>query len=666
MHREFEVITAQAYPLGVYFLPEGMHIAAVCDQTRNDNGTPECGVILYDKKHRNGVRIPFPKESGTGCIRAMLLKGYHDRTCSYLFYQGDRIWQDPYCKKIEKPHRYGVPGKSISRCMVRTEEYDWEGDRTIGLPYEDMILYALHVRGFTKHSSSGVRCRGTYAGIVEKIPYLRELGITSVLLMPSYEFEEVMDSVQPSAVMTMEQAAASYRQPPEQAAVREGAGQEAQESGSKEKAHRVNYWGYQKGLYYIPKSSYAYGKDPAAEYKDMVKALHGSGIEVLMQFYFPPQVSPMEMLDVLKYWVLEYHIDGFHIMGEDIPVSLFAKEPLLAETKLMTIQQYCPKETDYIMPTRRLGWLSEGFLYDMRRALKGDDNLINQLIYHVRNNRTDTGIINYIAKWEGMRLRDLVSYDRKHNEDNGENNQDGTDYNCSWNCGAEGKSRRKYIVELRMKQMKNALSLVFLSQGTPLLYSGDEFGNTQEGNNNPYCQDNAVTWIKWNQMESGRPLLEYTRALIALRRAHPILHSRDPLRGMDSLSCGYPDISFHGREAWRPDTSPASRSIGIMYCGYYGEIDGKQDDTFFYIGINFHWRGHYLGLPQLPKGKAWVLYTDTELPEQSADSAEETVRAAEDETAEAVQEIYVSPRSIAVYMAKDCPPVSKQRKRVHE
>lgn len=661
MHREFEVTMAQAYPLGVHFVPEGMHIAAVCDYTRNDNNTPKAGVILYDRKHRNGIRIPFPNGSGTGCIRSMLLKGYHDKSCSYLFYQGDRIWQDPYCKKIEKPHRYGVPGKGMPRCMVRTEEYDWEEDRTLGLPYEDMILYALHVRGFTKHSSSGVQCRGTYAGIVEKIPYLEELGITSLLLMPSYEFEEIMDSVQPSAAMTMEQAVASYRQLPEQTAVRE-----EQERGLKGKAHRVNYWGYQKGLYYIPKSSYAFGKDPAAEYKDMVKALHRGGIEILMQFYFPPEISPIEMLDILKYWVLEYHIDGFHVLGADLPIDLFAKEPLLAETKLLTIQQYCPKKTDYIMPTRRLGWLSEGFLYDMRRALKGDDNLINQLIYHVRNNRTDTGIINYIAKWDGMRLRDLVSYDRKHNEDNGENNQDGTDYNCSWNCGAEGKSRRKYIAELRMKQMKNALSLVFLSQGTPLLYSGDEFGNTQEGNNNPYCQDNAVTWIKWNQMESGRQLLDYTKTLIALRKAHPILHGQEPLRGIDSLSCGYPDISFHGREAWRPDTSPVSRSIGVMYCGYYGEIDGQQDDTLLYIGINFHWKGHYLGLPQLPKGKEWIRYADTELPEYSADPAVETGNADGDETTEPVQEIYVSPRSVAIYIAKDCPPILAQRKRVHE
>lgn len=662
MHREFEVTTAQAYPLGVYFIPEGMHIAAVCERTRDENDTHEFGVIIYDRKHRGGVRIPFPEGSGTGCVRSMLLKGYHDRSCSYLFYHGDRIWQDSYCKKIENPHRYGLPGRNLSRCMVQECGYDWEGDRPLELPYEDVILYALHVRGFTKHSSSGVRCRGTYAGIVEKIPYLKELGITSLLLMPAYEFEEIMERVPPAAAMTMEQAVANYRQIPEQTAVKDGSAPENREPDVGPNTRRINYWGYQKGLYYIPKSGYAYSKEPITEYKDMVRNLHRNGIEVLMQFYFPPEISPMEMLEILKFWVLEYHIDGFHVLGVDLPIELFAKEPLLADTKLLTTQQYCPQKTDYIMPARRLGWLSEGFLYDMRRALKGDDNLINQVIFHVRNNRTDTGIINYIAKWDGMRLRDLVSYDRKHNEANNENNQDGTDYNCSWNCGVEGKSRRKHIAQLRMKQMKNALSLVFLSQGTPLLYSGDEFGNTQEGNNNPYCQDNAVSWIKWNQMESGRQLLDYTKLLIALRKAHPILHAKEPLRGMDYLSCGYPDISLHGREAWRPDTSPASRSIGVMYCGYYGEIDGCQDDTFFYIGINFHWNGHYLGLPQLPKGKEWALYADTEITEDLTDALKESDKESGDEAVESVQEIYVSPRSVVIYRSKDCRRKPKQRK----
>ena len=650
MHKEFEVTRTQAYPLGVCFRQEGMHIAAVCRQTECDHISDEFGVILYDKKHKNGVRIPFPKESKVGSVYAMLLKGYHNKECRYLFYCGNRTWQDPLCKRIENPYRYGTVKKSLPRCMVQDSFYDWNGDQTLGFPYEDMILYALHVRGFTKHKSSGVEHKGTYVGLVEKIPYLKELGITSLLLMPAYEFDEIMVRETSSAAMTMEQAVATYKQLPPQINI------EGSDNVQKEKEYKVNYWGYQKGLYYIPKSGYAHSADAVSEYKDMVKELHRSHIEVLMQFYFPPEVTTIEILDILKYWVVEYHIDGFHLLGVDLPVSAIAKEPLLSETKLLTIQQYSPEATDYMAHTRRIGWMSEGFLYDMRRAVKGDDNMVNQMLFHVRNNSLETGIINYAAKWEGMRLMDMVSYDRKHNEQNGEDNQDGTDYNCSWNCGVEGKSRRKSITELRLRQMKNALSLVFLSQGTPLLYSGDEFGNTQDGNNNPYCQDNAIAWIKWNQMESGRNLLEYTKMLIKLRKEHPILHSKTPLRGMDYLSCGYPDISYHGREAWRPDTSPASRSLGIMYCGNYGEIDGHKDDVLFYIGINLHWKAQYFGLPQLPKGKEWVLYTSTNPDEAAEDDIEESTGL--------LQEIYVAPRTIAVYTSKDCPIVSaKDRKK---
>ncbi|MCM1123785.1 MAG: alpha-amylase family glycosyl hydrolase [Eubacterium sp.] len=650
MHREFEVTRTQAYPLGVCFRQDGMHIAAVCRQTER-NRLEEFGVILYDRKHGGGMRIPFPEECKVGSVYAMLLKGYHNKECRYLFYCGEHTWQDPYCKRIENLYRYGTVKKSLPRCMVLDDSYDWGGDQTLGIPYEDMILYALHVRGFTKHTSSGVRYKGTYAGLTEKIPYFKELGITSILLMPAYEFDEIMMQETAPLSRTMEQAAASYKQIPMQ---------EGGEDGThvpKDKKYKVNYWGYQKGLYYVPKGGYSHSADAVTEYKDMVKELHRNHIETLMQFYFPPEITTLEILDILRYWVSEYHIDGFHLLGVDLPIFAIAKEPMLSETKLLTSQQYDPAPTDYMAQTRRIGWMSDGFLYDMRGALKSDDNTADRMLFHMRNNRPETGIINCIAKWDGMRLMDLVSYDRKHNEQNGEDNQDGTDYNCSWNCGTEGKSRRKNIVELRLRQMKNALSLVLLSQGTPLIYSGDEFGNTQGGNNNPYCQDNAVAWIKWNQMESGRELLEYTKKLIEFRKEHPVLHSKMPLKGMDYLSFGYPDISYHGREAWRPDTDPASRSVGIMYCGRYGRNDETADDSLFYIGINFHWKEQCFGLPQLPKGRKWVLYTSTE----SAGLREED---SNEESAGLLQEIRVAPRTIAVYVTRDCPaPPAKDKKK---
>lgn len=637
MHKDFKIVKTQIYPLGVYFRHAGLHIAAVHRRIHTDE-TAEFGIILYDRKHRGGVRIPFPEENRVGSVYAMLLEGYQNREFSYLFYCGDRTWPDPYCRKIECNTKYGVPGKAPVRCMVPDAHYDWEEDRAPGIPYENTILYALHVRGFTKHRSSGVEHKGTYAGVTEKIPYLKELGITSVLLMPAYEFDEIQRQENLQNILTMQKSAACQQEAEEPAA------------GS---PYKINYWGYRRGMYYSPKAGYAAGKDAVAEFKDMVKALHRNGMEILMQFYFPTEVAPAEMLDVLKYWKVEYHIDGYHVMGVDLPVGMFAEEPLLSDTKLLTIQQYSPAASGPAALSRNIGWLSEGFQYDMRRLLKGDDDMINQFIFHVRNARPETGIINYIAKWDGFRLADLVSYDRKHNEDNGEDNRDGTDYNCSWNCGVEGRSRRKSITRLRMKQMKNAMTLVFLAQGTPLLYSGDEFGNTQNGNNNPYCQDNDTAWIKWNQMESGGELSAYTKMLIRLRREHPILHSAMPLKGMDTLSCGYPDVSFHGKEAWRPDTSPASRSMGVMFCGYYGEIDGRRDEEFLYFGVNLYWEPYVLGLPKLPRGKAWRLYASTD-----------DQMKPEEETEEPLQKITIPPRTIVLYTTKDCPvPAAAQKQR---
>lgn len=666
MYKDFRVVKTQIYPLGVYFRHAGLHIAAVHRRIHTDDRA-EFGIILYDRKHRGGVKIPFPEENRVGSVYAMLLEGYQNREFSYLFYCGDRTWPDPYCRKIECGAKYGVPRKRPVRCMVPDAHYDWEDDHAPGIPYENAVFYVLHVRGFTKHRSSGVEHKGTYAGITEKIPYLKELGVTSVLLMPAYEFDEIQMQEGPQTALMMEKAPAVYKQSPDGIS-----GEEV--SADRELPYKINYWGYRRGMYYCPKGSYADGRDAVTEFKDMVKALHRNGIEILMQFYFPTEVAPAEMLDVLKYWKVEYHIDGYHVMGVNLPVDMFAAEPLLSDTKLLTEQQYSPAAGEPAAMSRSVGWLSEGFQYDMRRLLKGDDDMIGQFIFHVRNSRPETGIVNYIAKWDGFRLADLVSYDRKHNEDNGEDNRDGTDYNCSWNCGVEGRSRKKSITELRRRQMMNAMTLVFLAQGTPLLYGGDEFGNTQFGNNNPYCQDNDTCWIKWNQMESGRQLLEHTKMLIRLRREHPILHSSMPLKGMDTLTCGYPDISFHGKEAWRPDTSPASRSMGVMYCGYYGEIDGRRDEDFIYFGVNLYWQPHVLGLPTLPKGKVWRLCASTqaqERMEKKGERPEEQTGAKngdgpEEQPVEILQEVTIPPRTIVIYTTKDCPvqaAAPKQRRR---
>lgn len=589
MQKTFKVTASTIYPLGVQFIPEGLHISMIFE------AKTECGILLYDRQHREGIRIPFPPENHKGKIYSMLLKDYQDRACSYLFYQGEELFQDPYAKAIVKEGKYGQKKETLSHCRVSETTYEWESDKAPMIPFEDSIFYMLHVRGFTKHKSSGVKAKGTYQGIVEKIPYLKELGITAVLLMPAYEFDEVILPVKRKQPQTMEEAVASYKEPI---------------ISEEDKTIRVNYWGYKEGLYYLPKYAYAYTKDAVTEYKDMVKALHQNGIEVMMQFYFPPSVSHMDMLEILKFWVVEYHIDGFQLMGMDIPLPMLCKEPLFSEIKLL-----CDKDTNEVPHDenvecyRNFGYMDDAFMYDTRKLLKGDDNQINNFIHHNRKNSKAKGIINYIAKQEGFRLSDLVSYDRKHNMANGEGNQDGTSYNCSWNCGVEGLSRKKSILSLRLKQMKNAMTFVLLSQGTPLLYSGDEFANTQEGNNNPYCQDNPIGWIKWNLQKSNKELLEYVKSLIAFRKAHSVFHAKEPLRGMDYLSCGYPDVSYHGKEAWSPDTGPASRSVGILYCGNYGQVtdNAKAMDTeLFYFGINMHWETHRFGLPKLADGLEWI------------------------------------------------------------
>ncbi len=200
---------------------------------------------------------------------------------------------------------------------------------------------------------------------------------------------------------------------------------------------------------------------------------------------------------------------------------------------------------------------------------------------------------------------DLVSYDRKHNEDNNENNQDGTDSNYSWNCGQEGPSRKKTIVSLRLQQIKNALLMLFLAQGTPLIFMGDEFGNSQKGNNNPYCQDNDTTWLNWKNINSNKEIYSFMKKLIAFRKEHGELHQKMPLRMMDYKSCGYPDLSYHGEFPWKPDTTAYSRQLGMMYCGRYGEEGTEKQDEFLYVAYNLHWEPHEFVLPRLPKDKKW-------------------------------------------------------------
>lgn len=260
-----------------------------------------------------------------------------------------------------------------------------------------------------------------------------------------------------------------------------------------------------------------------------------------------------------------------------------------------------------------------------------------------------------MANTNGFTMMDMVSYDTKHNEKNGENNQDGNSYNFSWNCGVEGPTKRKKVLELRKKQLYNAFLMLFLSQGTPLLLAGDEFGNSQGGNNNAYCQDNEVSWLNWNLLKTNRDLFEFVKAVIAFRKAHPVFHMKKEPMVMDYLSCGHPDVSYHGVKAWRPEFENFRRQIGIMYCGSYGtKADGSQDDSF-YVVYNMHWEPHEFDLPNPPRGQSWHLAFNT----AAREAGGRFEAGAEPEVKE--KHFLVPPRTIVVFIGKAGKPDKTKR-----
>ena len=374
----------------------------------------------------------------------------------------------------------------------------------------------------------------------------------------------------------------------------------------------LNYWGYKEGYYYSPKSAYAAGANAVTSFKTMVKELHKAGIEVIMQFYFPNEVSKSLIVDALRFWVCEYHVDGFHLKGERVPNDMLAADSLLKETKLIyygfpTGEVYGNKAPSY----KNLAECNDGYMYDMRKFLKSDERMMGSVLHHMKVNPKEQAVVHYITESNGFTLHDLVSYDRKHNEDNGENNLDGNPYNASWNCGAEGKTKKKPILELRLKQMKNAFLLNLFSQSTPMILAGDEFANSQKGNNNAYCQDNAISWLTWGDVDKNKELHTFVKDIIAFRKEHALLHKSKEYTMLDEAICGYPDLSYHSEEPWKCSYDDLTRHFGMMYCGDYSD-DETEKGTFIYLAVNMHWIPHEFGLPKMPDGVKWQLVYDTD------------------------------------------------------
>lgn len=613
--------------LGVHKLHNGLSI--VCEKISDK----ECGIIIYvndhadelsnGKQRKKEYKIAFKSNYLINGLYCVFLPDFPFAEFEYHYYVGNEFITDAYACMVDTSAKFGDVSskKKIAKSRYCQDDYDWEDDILPETPFCNTILYKLHVRGFSKHSSSEVPAKGTFLGLKEKIPYIKELGITAIETMPIFEFQDVIYNPSYSEI---DESLLPFL-----------------DEGKQVWKTKTNYWGYTDGYYFAPKRSFASSNRPDTELKDLIKALHKDNIEFIPDFYFPPHIGQGFILEVCRYWVKEYHVDGFKLMGCNLPVQLLATDPYLKHTKLIFEALdgiSLKKNSSY----KNIAVMSKGFLYDIRKYLKGDEDMLHAVATHFRANPDDCAIINEITSYQGFTLADLVSYDRKHNELNGEENRDGSDYNYSWNCGAEGKTRKKAILSLREQQSKNALLMLLTAQGTPVLLAGDEFGNSADGNNNPYCQDNAISWLNWKINAYGNELLRFTKELIAYRKAHPILHKEDALRQSDYISAGYPDVSYHCEQAWYAAFENYNRHMGIMYCGKYAKVDRKNDDNFIYIAYNTHWIDHEFALPKLSDELVWELNLST-----CQDSKVTMHKSGDDGHGDSIE---LPPRSMAIVM----------------
>ncbi|MGL5435065.1 MAG: alpha-amylase [Lachnospiraceae bacterium] len=608
----------RTYPMGLTIIEGGIHVSV-------EAAAKSCSLLLFMPEQPDDqpphTELIFPAENRLGNVWEMTVLGDDLDQYEYAFETNGRQFADPCGRLYYGWEQWGREEQVHVRLRTPVSQpvFDWEEDRLPEIPYEDCIIYRAHVRGLTRHPSSGVRAKGTFLALEEKIPYFQELGITTLELMPVTEFQEVMTRHDYAGAPT----------------------------GASEITGRLNYWGYEEALMFAPKASYSSGsgnKNPVNELKHLIKALHRAGIELVLEFYFSGRENPTVILDAARYWVKEYHIDGIHLTG-CAPAALLADDPYLAGTKLWA--NAWEDESRSAGKERNRAVYNEGFLTDMRRVLKGDEEQMNSLIYRSRLNPVHHGVINYLANTNGFTLMDAVSYDRKHNEANGENNRDGNEYNYSWNCGIEGTTRKKKILDLRKKQLRNAWLLLLLSQGTPLILAGDEFGNSQNGNNNAYCQDNETSWLNWKQLKTNHNIHEFVKFSIAFRKAHPVFHMDQEPRGMDYLACGHPDISYHGVKAWCPEFENFRRQIGIMYCGEYGRHKDGSPDDYFFVAYNMHWEPHQFSLPKLPQRKLWYLAFNTD-----DNAANGYYEPGTEKTVAEQKQFMVPPRAILVFIGK--------------
>lgn len=624
--------------------------------TIHSQGATSCELLLYEPYAKEPFAIlKYPDNYRIGNVFSMIvfdldvedfqyafrLNGPYDKKKGLLFDKHKPLL-DPYAKAVVGQSEWGQKPDAFLgyRGRVVKNNFDWGITKPSIIPMEDLIIYEMHVRGFTKDASSGVAHPGTFHGIMEKIPYLKELGINAVELMPIFEFDEMRD-------------------------------------------HRVidgrellDYWGYNTVSFFAPNTSYASDREynhVGTELKQLIKTLKENGIEVILDVVFNhtaegnedgpffsfkgidnnvyymltpdgnyynfsgcgntvncnhPVVQQM-IVECLRYWVTTYRVDGFRfdlasILGRnedgtpmDKPPLLqtLAFDPILGDVKLIAEAWDAGGlyQVGNFPSWKRWSEWNGKYRDDLRDFLKGGYWKAPEAALRISGSsdlynpfeRGTNASINFITCHDGFSLYDLYSYNHKHNEANGWNNTDGSNDNRSWNCGAEGDTKDPLILKLRYRMIKNAFAVLICSRGTPMFLSGDEFCDTRFGNNNPYCQDNLTSWLDWKLLDTHRDIFEFCKYMIHFRRNHPAIR-----KSIAQSHCGFPPISQHGATPWDDNFTQDSKIVCTMFAGH----DEKQDlEDIVYLAVNPYWESILIHLPKLPEPLQWHLAVDTSL-----------------------------------------------------
>lgn len=588
-----------------------------------------CRVVLIHKTTKEKEFISVPDDFCMGSLRSITVTGINPQEYNYLYEINGKEVLDPYATVIVGREIWNDESRKDDKYKLTAGfngvAFPWGDDKNPEVPKSDMIMYKLHVRGFTMGQKTAGKVKGTFQAVKNKIPYLKDLGVTTVELMPIYEFEEmpIPKELEIPEYVKWQPAAEDMIKP----------------VVLDTEVKNINYWGYGEGNYYAVKASYA--SEPAkanVEFKRLVKALHDNGMECVLEFFFPEDTNHNMIMDILHFWVKEYHVDGFHIIGGSLPITSIVQDPVLSRTKIFAEDFF--GQYDSRRKYKNLYVYKEEYQYAVRQLINHYDCDIREFANQQKKQGEQYGYVNFVAYNNGFTLADCFMYNDKHNEANGEENRDGNDYNLTNNFGVEGPTRKKFINETRRNRMRMAFTMLMFAQGVPLIMAGDEFGNTQEGNNNAYCQDNEIGWVNWSQFAKYKEDREFIKELIKFRKEHGIITKDEPFRFNDYRTMGAPEFSYHGENAWISQLDPGRRSLGMLYYGAYAK-DGKNKEDI-YVGYNFYSEEVKLALPIL-KNKKWTL-EDVEMEDQ--------------------QFVVVPAHSIYVLKSKEIPQAASGKKKI--